>query len=88
MEVFAPFGYVLDQTPIYFDVTEENSNDEEGLTVIKVDKKNEPQMGTITIDKKGEVFSTVTEKDGIYTPVYEVKGLEGAVFGVYAVEDI
>ena len=88
VEVFAPYGYVLDSTPIYFDVTENNSNDEDGLTVIKVDKKNEPQMGTITIDKKGEVFSTVTEKDGIYTPVYEVKGLEGAVFGVYAVEDI
>ena len=88
VEVFAPYGYVLDSTPIYFDVTENNSNDEDGLTVTKVDKKNEPQMGTITIDKKGEVFSTVTEKDGIYTPVYEVKGLEGAVFGVYAVEDI
>ena len=88
VEVFAPYGYVLDSTPIYFDVTEENSNDENGLTVINVDKKNDPQMGTITIDKKGEVFSTVTEKDGIYTPVYEVKGLEGAVFGVYAVEDI
>ena len=88
VEVFAPYGYVLDSTPIYFDVTENNSNDEDGLTVIKVDKKNEPQMGTITIDKKGEVFSTVTEKDGIYTPVYEVKGLEGAAFGVYAVEDI
>ena len=88
VEVFAPYGYVLDSTPIYFDVTENNSNDEDGLTVIKVDKKNEPQMGTITIDKKGEVFSTVTEKDEIYTPVYEVKGLEGAVFGVYAVEDI
>lgn len=88
VEVSAPFGYVLDPTPIYFDVTEENSNDEEGLTVVKVDKKNEPQMGTITIDKKGEVFSTVTENDGIYTPVYEVQGLEGAVFGVYAVDDI
>lgn len=88
VELFAPYGYVLDSTPIFFDITEKNSNDEDGLTVIKVDKKNEPQMGTITIDKKGEVFSTVTEKDGIYTPVYEVKGLEGAVFGVYAVEDI
>lgn len=88
VEVAAPYGYVLDSTPIFFNVTEENSNDENGLTVINVDKKNDPQMGTITIDKKGEVFSTVTEKDGIYTPVYEVKGLEGAVFGVYAVEDI
>lgn len=44
-------------------------------------------MGTITILKRGEVFSTVTEQDGIYTPHYEVQGLAGAVFGVYAVED-
>ena len=87
VEVSAPYGYVLDSTPIYFDITEDGSHDEDGLTVIKVDKKNEPQMGTITITKEGEVFSTVTEKDGIYTPVYEIKGLEGAVFGIYAVED-
>lgn len=44
-------------------------------------------MGTITILKRGEVFATVTEQDGIYTPHYEVQGLAGAVFGVYAVED-
>ena len=87
VEVSAPYGYVLDSTPIYFDITENDSHDEDGLTVIKVDKKNEPQMGTVTITKEGEVFSTVAEKDGIYTPVYEVKGLKGAVFGIYAVED-
>lgn len=87
VEVSAPYGYVLDSTPIYFDITQDDSHDEDGLTVIKVDKKNEPQMGTITITKEGEVFSTVTEQDGIYTPVYEIKGLEGAVFGIYAVED-
>lgn len=87
VEVSAPYGYVLDPTPVYFDVISENATKENGLTIIHLDKKNEPQMGTITIEKIGEVFSTVAEKDGIYTPVYERKGLEGAVFGVYAVED-
>lgn len=31
---------------------------------------------------------TVTENNGIFTPLYEVKGLEGAEFSVYAAEDI
>jgi LPXTG-motif cell wall-anchored protein len=30
----------------------------------------------------------VAEKDGIYQPVYEIKGLEGAVYEVIAVEDV
>lgn len=74
-------GYVLDTTPVKFKV--DGSSE-----VVVVEKHNEPQMGTITIFKKGEVFSTVTEKDGIYIPHYEVQGLEGAVFGVYAIENI
>ena len=88
VEVSAPYGYVLDSTPVYFNIAAGDSKNENGLTIINVDKKNDPQMGTITIDKKGEVFSTITEKDGIYTPKYEVRGLAGAVFGVYAVNDI
>ncbi|MBR4054698.1 MAG: Cys-Gln thioester bond-forming surface protein, partial [Clostridia bacterium] len=59
VEVQAPHGYVLDATPIYFDVTEENSADENGITIVKVVKANEPQKGTITITKTGEVFSSV-----------------------------
>lgn len=74
-------GYVLDTTPVKFKV-------DGSAEVVVVEKHNQPQMGTITIFKKGEVFSTVTENDGIYTPHYEMQGLEGAVFGIYAVEDI
>ena len=40
VEVQAPYGYVLDETPIYFDVTQENSIEESGVTIIKVNKKN------------------------------------------------
>ena len=88
VEVQAPHGYVLDATPIYFDVTEENSADENGITIVKVVKENEPQKGTITITKTGEVFSSVVESDGAYQPVYEIKGLAGAVYEITAVEDV
>lgn len=88
VEVSAPYGYVLDKTPVYFNIAQGDSAQEDGLTVIRVNKENKPQMGTITVKKQGEVFSTVAEKDGIYTPVYNMQGLEGAVFGVYALEDI
>lgn len=89
VEVEAPFGYVLDTTPVYFDVTEDNSTAEEsGVTVIKVNKANIAQKGTITVTKQGEVFFSVTEQDGVYQPVYEIKGLAGAVYEITAAEDI
>ena len=88
VEVQAPHGYVLDATPIYFDVTEENSANENGITIVKVVKENEPQKGTITITKTGEVFSSVVESDGVYQPVYEIKGLAGAVYEITAAEDV
>lgn len=56
VEVQAPYGYVLDSTPVSFDVTEENSTQEGGITLIKVDKPNMAQKGTISVEKTGEVF--------------------------------
>lgn len=93
VEVQAPYGYVLDSTPVYFDVAEEHSSDEGGITVIKVDKPNMAQKGTVSIEKTGEVFSGVNisgveNADVIYQPVYEVKGLAGAVYEISAAEDI
>ena len=93
VEVQAPYGYVLDSTPVSFDVTEENSTQEGGITLIKVDKPNMAQKGTISIEKTGEVFFGVNvsgeeDKDVIYQPVYTVKGLAGAVYEITADEDI
>lgn len=34
VEVQAPYGYVLDDTPVYFDITEENSTEEGGVTFL------------------------------------------------------
>ena len=93
VEVQAPYGYVLDSTPVSFDVTEENSTQEGGITLIKVDKPNMAQKGTISIEKTGEVFFGVNVfgeegKDVIYQPVYTVKGLAGAVYEITAGEDV
>ena len=88
VEVQAPYGYVLDSTPVYFDVTQDASSEEGGVTVIEVTKPNMAQKGVIKVSKTGEVFSSVTESDGVYQPVYEVTGLPGAVFEITALEDI
>ena len=88
VEVQAPYGYVLDSTPVYFDVTEDNSSEEGGVTVIEVTKPNMAQKGIIKVSKTGEVFSSVAESEGVYQPVYEVQGLPGAVFEITALEDI
>ena len=88
VEVSAPYGYVLDSAPVAFDVTEDNSTEENAVTIITVEKQNAPQMGTITISKSGEVFSSVTESDGLYQPVYASAGLAGAVYEITAAEDI
>lgn len=88
VEVSAPYGYVLDSTPLYFDVTEENATEENGITLVKVDRPNMPQKGTITITKSGEIFSSVVAQGGTYQPVYDIKNLAGAIFNVIAAEDI
>lgn len=75
------YGYVLDSDPVAFKV--DGSTD-----IVTVVKSNIAQKGTITIEKTGEVFSSVRENEGIYQPVYEVKGLTGAVYEITAAEDI
>ncbi len=46
VEVQAPYGYILDSTPVYFDITAENTSEENGVTIVKTEKKNTPQKGT------------------------------------------
>lgn len=87
-EVQAPYGYVLDSTPIPFSITQENSSTDTGLTVVKVKAKDMSQKGVIEITKTGEIFKSVIENEGIYTPIYENGNLANAVFEIYAAEDI
>ena len=74
-------GYILDSEPVKFTV--DGTQD-----TVTVEKLNYPQMGTLTVTKEGEIFSSVHEKDGLYIPKYETAGLKNAEFSVFAAEDI
>lgn len=87
-EVQAPYGYVLDDTPIPFVISQENASTDTGVTVVKVKAKDMAQKGVINITKTGEIFSSIEENKGVYTPKYSVGNLKGAVFEIYAAEDI
>ncbi|WP_374936705.1 MSCRAMM family protein [Streptococcus pasteurianus] len=86
-EVKAPDGYTLSKEPIPFTVTSENPS-----TMLEVVCSNQPVKGTVTIEKLGERFTGadfhMTEYGKLFTPIYELKGLEGISFDIIASEDI
>lgn len=102
VEVQAPYGYALDKTPVAFSVSLENAEKENSLTIVKVEKQNTAQKGRISVQKTGDIFTSVnmassayTDENGelvvnstTYTPVFADGDLSGAVFQVIAVEDI
>ena len=81
IEVVPPNGYVLNTTPVSFGI---DGNTPE--VVIRLSDR--PEKGKISVLKRGEMFSSVTEENGKYTPVYSEKGLKDAEFEVTAAEDI
>lgn len=102
VEVQAPYGYVLDSAPVSFTISAENAEEENALTIVKVNKENIAQKGRISVQKTGDSFVSVaaassayTDENGemivnptIYTPVFANGNLSGAVFQVIASEDI
>ena len=81
IEVTPPKGYTLNSVPIAFSI---DGNTPE--VIIRLSDK--PEKGRISVLKTGEMFSSVKEENGKYTPVYSEKGLKGAEFEVTAAEDI
>ena len=81
IEQCSAYGYVLDSTPVPFKV-------DGTQTTVVVEKHNVAQKGTITVGKTGEVFSSVTETDGIYQPVYAVGNVPDTHYVITAVGDI
>ena len=102
VEVQAPYGYALDKTPVAFSVSLENAEKENSLTIVKVVKQNTAQKGRISVQKTGDIFTSVTTASSAYTnengemivnpttytPVFASGNLSGAVFQIIAVEDI
>ena len=104
VEVQAPMGYVLDSEPVPFSVTAANSQIENAVNIVKVQKSDVAQKGKISVQKSGDIFSSVTvlgsavsvDENGethesgqtTYTPIFEENGLANAVYQVIAAEDI
>lgn len=85
-EVTAPDGYTLNQNHVEIAVdsnTAYQMDSVSGDVVIEVDYENHPVKGKLIVYKKGEMLAGFN-KDFIY----EEQFLKGAVFEVYAAEDI
>ena len=88
VEVQAPFGYILDKTPVPFSVTAANSEEENAVNIVRIVKADIAQKGRVSVQKTVEIFNSVSEDEEKYTPIFEEKGLANAVFHVIAAEDI
>lgn len=75
------YGYVLNAEPVAFKI-------DGSKTVVTVEKRNIPQKGIIKLSKSGEIFSSVSETDGVYSFIFANKGLAGAVYEITAAEDV
>ena len=75
------YGYVLNTEPVAFKI-------DGSKTVVTVEKRNMPQKGIIKFSKSGEIFSSVSETDGVHSFVFTNKKLAGAVYEITAAEDI
>lgn len=81
IEQCTAYGYVLNTEPVAFKI-------DGSKTVVTVEKRNMPQKGIIKLSKSGEIFSSVSETDGVYSVVFTNKKLAGAVYEITAAEDI
>lgn len=87
-EVLAPEPYLLNDEPVAFTVSDDNAEND----TVTVSMEDEPVKGIITIEKKGEILTGYTieetEYGTLYIPVYELMGLEGVVYELFAAENI
>ena len=85
-EVTAVDGYAINLQTVEVDIdanTFQEVDEETADIIITAEFPNAPVKGEITIEKRGEVLKDF--KDSI---IYEETGLEGAVYGLYANQDI
>lgn len=85
-EVKAPEGYVINPTPVVFQISQDHYDiADDKLTPITVVKMGDKAVkGRVTIEKTGEVLTDY--RDGKF--IYEQQGLANAKFEIYAKEDI
>lgn len=88
VEVQAPYGYVIDRTPITFDIVADTATEDNNFMIVVIEKTNIPQKGQIAFTKTGYIFTTVKEENGLYEAQFELGNLDGATVTITAAEDI
>ncbi|MBR4820005.1 MAG: hypothetical protein IKZ74_08125 [Clostridiales bacterium] len=85
VETSAPDGYILDSTPVVFEVTDTRTDTSEKVIRCKKSVSNERVKNKLQFEKLGREY-TFDEATSTYIP--SEKSLPGAVFGIYAEESI
>ena len=85
VEKQAPDGYILDSTPVLFEVSDTRSDTREKVIRCKRTVNNERQKQKLQFTKLGRDYS-FDEAMSSYIP--SEKALPGAVFGIYAEEPV
>lgn len=84
-EQAASDGYLLNQTPVFFEVSDNHP-------VVEVRFPNHPAMGQISLSKKGPVFAGIqteeTEFGTITRPIFQDQRIAGCVYEIRAKTDI
>ncbi|WP_101698674.1 prealbumin-like fold domain-containing protein [Clostridium minihomine] len=86
-EIHSHSGYYLTDKPVHFVFDGESNPKGEPIIVYFQD---DPVLGNATLHKTGEGLISITKnpQTGVSTPGYEVVNIPGAIYGVYAAEDI
>ena len=78
VEVQAPYGYVLDSTPVYFDVTQDNATEESGVTVAGqrmkqayISTKDKAEHSTSAAENSADEYAADRFERGVDTAVHE-----------------
>lgn len=86
-EVSSPYGYLLNSEAVMFEITPENPS-----AMLEVSYLDASAKGRIELHKTGELLagfeSGETDFGTLYTPIYSEQNVAGAVFNVYADEDV
>ena len=96
VEVQAPYGYVIDRTPITFDIAADAATEDGGITVVIIEVENKPIHGTIMGKKldedgfaiAGAVFGLFKENETEFTEETALMTSTSNEIGVFAFENV
>lgn len=96
VEVQAPYGYVIDRSPVSFDITADTAKEDGGITVVIIEVENKPIRGTIVgkkIDEDGfviagAVFGLFKENESEFTEETALMISTSNEIGVFGFENV